>query len=585
MILKVILCVLAVLAVVTSEMNNLINFSIDDWWVREYAARHLEKIIGTGEIFLLVLIGTVSLIAIATLSIILRRNRIDRGGIEAYWRDYKFSTIVLLGSLVYFAVSIAYGDSVSGSLNFTTSMSLFALFIAIYSLESSTLKFKDIQTDYWNMRGIDHRDKKEYYTAFQAFDNGIRLDPKSIKCLVNKANAKCVMGERFHDTSLLNDALNIINHALQLGPKYSPAILTHETLEETPIQETREGKAKQEYANALKSKCDILIHLVDLQEENEKKESLAIALECIENAICRYPDNNAQLPGAYTTKGTVLSKLKKYDGAIKACEKAIRLEPREPIAWAIKGSILAAKGNHEAAIKDFDKAIELKPGSSDFWYSKGQSLKKMSRRAGPSIRKQEHLLMAVHAYDKSIEFNQLNSNAWNQKGKALSDLGRHYHSEGLKSLNSYAMDINIYSNAGLFWLEKSNALFRQANCCFKKALKSYDRAIDINPNDGMFWFNKGLAFGIQGKYDEAIEAYDKAIRQDPEYGDAWHHKGNALFNLGKYDMAIESYDKAILFNPKNASTWHNKGASFDVQGKISEASESYDKARELGWTG
>lgn len=262
-------------------------------------------------------------------------------------------------------------------------------------------------------------------------------------------------------------------------------------------------KAIQEYSNAFKSKCDILLECANLLGTSNADKLRALAIKASKKAIDLYPLQNPELPGAYASKGNALCSLTKYDDAIEVCAEAVRQMPYEALAWAIKANALAAKGDHEAAIKDFNKAIELKPNSSVFWYNKGQSL-----------RKQGHLLMAVHAFDKAIEFNRLSSNAWNQRGNALVDIGKYYHSEGQKSLMSYITSINIYSNDGVLWLNNSCAKFKQVNYYFGEALRSYEMAIDINPNDGMFWSNKGNMLKLFGRIDEA----DAAIARGKELG-------------------------------------------------------------------
>jgi len=439
--------------------------------------------------------GNIFLIVAVLFVVLCWWNRLNWNGIKAYIYVYRFTIIfgvisaILIGFYIYYEKSWSEIASIA--------IGLVALIIALISLESSTSQLKEIQTDYWNTRGIDHRKNKEYYDAFQAFDKGIHLDNRSTKCLVNKANALCQKGKRFGDESSLEEALKTIDYAISIGPKYPPAILTRKTQREKPIQENQEEMAIQGYANALKSKCDILIHLADLREKHAGEQIDELrneALHTIEKAIATYPPNNPQLPGAYATKGTALYKLSKYDDAIEACDKAVKLGRYEALGWAIKGNALESKGNHWAAIKDFNKAIELKPDSSVFWYSKGQSIRALGDN-----------LLALHAYDKAIEFDKLDSDAWNQRGMAMFDLG----CKSLNSLESQNIK-NIFSNGELFWLNTDSSVYGEFNYYLNNALNSFDRAIDINPNDSMFWVNKGRVLSELGRTTEANEAYAKA---------------------------------------------------------------------------
>lgn len=421
-------------------------------------------------------------------------KRINWNGIRAYVEIFRYtinlsflSSLVLIGLFVYGSSSIEI---------ISISIGLIGIIAAVSSIESTTVQLKEVQADYWNAKGLDQLENRKYHDAFQAFDKANRLDPKSIKCLINKANALCEKGKRFSDEISLIDAVRVIENAIDLGPKY-PAALKHGTREEL--------KAIQEYANAFKSECDILLERANLLKESTYADELRVhAIKASRTALNKYPQQNPEIPGAYASKGNALCSLAQYDNAIDACTEAVRQAPHEALAWTIRANAFMAKGDYAAAIKDFDIAIGLKPDSSVFWYNKGHA-----------IRKSENLVttvnLAIHAYDKAIEFDKLQSSAWNQRGNAFAELGKYYQREGFISIRHYATDIDIYSNKGLFWLNNGHALFRQADLCFSEALRSYDMAIDINPNDGMFWSNRGKILKLIGRTDEANAAINKAM--------------------------------------------------------------------------
>jgi len=500
----------------------------------------------------------------------------NRDGLEAYWRDYTYSIIFIILSPLVILFLYLYGESSSAI--FANGIGLIALIIAIISLESSALKLKDIQTDYWNVRGIDEGKKRKYHDAVQAYDAASRLDPRAIKCLINKANDLCEKGKLLcgkDDERPFIEALEVINRAILLGPKY-PAKLNPDTEEES--------KAFQEYANALKTECDILLALADHREEYagpRVDELRNCALKSVERAIREYPENNPQLSGAYASRGTALSKLGKHKDAVEACAWAIGLDRHEAIGWAIKGNALSAQDDYEAAINDFDKAIRLKPDSSGFWYNKGQSI----RKKGDLLKKDQDygraiafLHVAVHAYDKAIEYNPLNKTAWNQRGRAFEELNQCHFSEDLMSFESCVKPTNIYSNESIPWLNTDTAIYSISNYYLTEALNSYNMAIDIDPTDAKFWGNKGSALKGLGNYVEAINAYDEAIRLDPDGACyAWANKGNILISLGKYDEAIQAFDEAIRLDPKYALARHNKGVVLQLLDKHKEAEAEFAK--------
>jgi tetratricopeptide (TPR) repeat protein len=466
-------------------------------------------------------------------------DKVNKNGIKAIWRDYQLTIGISLSALALVLILFViffkelYGSAVSLIDIVSISIGLTGLILALWSIQSTTISLNEIQADYWNTRGLDNEYKKNYYNAHQAYDKAIDIDNQSLKFRINKANAKLDQSRMYGGKSVLIDALNIINEAIEKGPRY-PATWRKNTLKET--------KAKQEYANALKTKCDILIdlaglskmdsHLTPLQanaaepnlaqfhfmnpQQNcdllknqvsmetlpSSSDLLACALRISNEAIQEYPPKNSQIPGAYVSKGIALHYMGKHDDAIKACDKAIEFwetigrDSNAANAWNTKGNAYLAKGkgfeingNHpdacdayEDAVEAYERATELKPDTSQTWFNKGNALKA-----------QKKYDEAIHAYTKSIEFGPLRSDAWNQMGNVFVNLAR-------------ALDVAIVGSSRSNTSDPSEPNYDY----YKQALKCYDMAIDINPRDGMFWSNKGNVLTSLGKTYDANAAITRA---------------------------------------------------------------------------
>ena len=458
-------------------------------------------------------------------------DQVNWNGIRAYKRDFWYTLLLSSISISIFAGLISYLNSKTETISI--SIGLFGLIAAVFSIESTTVKLKEIQTDYWNTRGIEKREQKKFFDALQAHDNAIRIDKKSIKCYINKANTLSEKA-RHHEKTRLNEALRVIQAAIDLGPKY-PATLLKGTLEEQ--------KSLQEYANAWKTKGDILLELA--KDTKYGSELCTCATKAIEEAIKRYPKGNPELPGAYASLSNAWLSLKRYSDAITACHEAIRLDPHEAIAWAIEGTLFLNLGRNEDAIKDFDKVIEIKPDFAAVWYNRGNVILDQGR----TFKKQERNLEArckydeaIHDYEKAIEFSPSNVGSWNNRGKALFEQGK-----------------------------------------FSAALESYDRAIDINPQDSDVQRNRvdalwALALDISNKQGD-----------HPKVAAELNSFGMDLKDLGSHKEARKCFERALEIAEKVqdkdhiilAETASNLGMVLKDMGELKEARKYFEKALEI----
>ena len=114
----------------------------------------------------------------------------------------------------------------------------------------------------------------------------------------------------------------------------------------------------------------------------------------------------------WRNKGGALYFLGKYTEAIKCYDKAIEIDPDNPVVWNNKGLALDSLGKYDEAITSYDKAIKIDPNDADAWNNKGLAL--------DSLGKYDE---AITSYDKAIKIDPNDADAWNNKGLALDSLG------------------------------------------------------------------------------------------------------------------------------------------------------------------
>ncbi len=216
----------------------------------------------------------------------------------------------------------------------------------------------------------------------------------------------------------------------------------------------------------------------------------------------------------------------KYDDAIRAFDKAVKLNPRSAAAWNNKGIALKALNRYDEAITACEMALRLDPRYADAWHQKGLSLYDQKRYDE-----------AVYAYDQAIEAKPNDADILHGKGMALRMLGR---------------------------LEEADKILKSAR------------------NE---WNSKGMDLFLLERHIDALKAYDKALLIDPKFLCAWVNKGTALTRMGRYDEAIAAFNHAIEINPQDSHAWNRKGLALKKIRRVSEAEDAFARAKGLGFDG
>jgi tetratricopeptide (TPR) repeat protein len=291
---------------------------------------------------------------------------------------------------------------------------------------------------------------------------------------------------------------------------------------------------------------------ISIQKYNE-------ALKAFEKTIKLKPNST----DAWYSKGIALVKLGKYNEALKAFKKAIKLKHDNINAWYSKGVTLGELGKYNEALKAFENTIKLKPNSADAWYAKGVTLGELGKDNE-----------ALKAFKKAIKLKPDNINAWHGKGVTLSELGK--DNEALKA---FEKTIKLKPNDADAWYGKGVTLSELGKD--NEALKAFEKAIKLKPNDADVLYSKGIALIKLGKDNEALKAFEKAIKLKPNDADTWYGKGIALVKLGKYNEALKAFKKAIKLKPNDAGAWFGKACVFSKKRDKNNALKCLSKAISL----
>ncbi len=249
-----------------------------------------------------------------------------------------------------------------------------------------------------------------------------------------------------------------------------------------------------------------------------------------------------------------------FEGAITACNHALRFKPNWYEALSSKGASLGELGQYEKALTSYDNALRFKPDFHKALTGKGISLDKLERCEE-----------AITAYDDALRFKPDYHEAPYNKGVSLDNLGRYE-----EALTAYDQALTVKPDYHEALYNKGISLCNLGR--YEEALTAYDDALRFKPDYHEAPYNKGVSLDNLGRYEEALTAYDQALTVKPDYHKALTNKGNSLCNLGRYEEAITACGQALTVKPDDHKALTNKGNSLDKLGRYEEAIAAYDQA-------
>ncbi len=222
-------------------------------------------------------------------------------------------------------------------------------------------------------------------------------------------------------------------------------------------------------------------------------------------------------------EGVKLSKLGRYEDALKVFEKAIEMNPQDDKAWYAKGVALIKLGRNQEALKSFEKAIEINPQFAPVWRAKGVALGELGRHEE-----------ALKAYESAIEINPQYTGAWVNKGVAFSELGRYQ-----EAIDAHKKAIEINPKNALACTSLGELFFKLGN--LKEASENVEKALNINGNLVSALSLQGRIKIEEKEYDAASEYFKKAMSLD--IGNPIHFLWDTYANYLKAEFSLDSEDK------------------------------------------
>lgn len=376
----------------------------------------------------------------------------------------------------------------------------------------------------------------------------------------------------FDNLQKYNEALEACEKAIALKPKKknvllwttrSNALLKLEKYAEAVTSYNQVLQAEPNNSFVLTQKCQALSQIGNNED--------AIS-ECEQALRVNGNWGNTTPATAWYNRGLAFSKLTQNKQAITSFERAILIKPNYSLAFAQKCRTLTDLKRYEDAIKACDRAIKNKK-NGDWGESNPLIAYKYKAEA---LTKLGRLDEAIDNYKEALEINPNDAITWYKIGK----LQQRFASYN-EALASYSMAVQVKPKF-------SQALARQAEMFNKlknhqQALESSDKALG---GDGIWgdttlaylWVQRSTALVNLQKYEESIADAENAIALNQSYAEAWNNKAVSLWHLGKYKEADKASQEAVKSGNKNAQAWFNRGRILSSLKKYSAAVKAYDQA-------
>ena len=176
-------------------------------------------------------------------------------------------------------------------------------------------------------------------------------------------------------------------------------------------------------------------------------------------------------------KGLSLESQGELDEAIKAYEKAVKVNPKYVDAWFKKGEIHEYFLEFEEAWDLYNRVVELDPDNSEAWFRLG-IIMYCEIGSQPFSEKDQMKVFEVsnRLFDTALVLNPKETRSWYYKGKSLQKLEK--LEEAVEAFNKI---LKIESDHFPALSGKNEALYYIG--LQNDALETFDRLISRNPND------------------------------------------------------------------------------------------------------
>ncbi len=239
--------------------------------------------------------------------------------------------------------------------------------------------------------------------------------------------------------------------------------------------------------------------------------------------------------GMILNQGASLLAAGKTDEAIRAFQKALKLDSKIVAAHFNLGLSYQQKGDYSKAIKQFEQTVYLNPSDFEAFNNLGH------------LYMTQNLDRALACFQKATRLNPHLSEGFYNLGVAYMAKGQYR-----EAIKSYRTSLAIYPRNSIVLNNLGVTVEKIGKP--KEAMKYYKKALKINPQNAQALANIGASL-IYIDPRKSSEYFKKSIAADPNIESAAYNLGVALRILGDTRGSIYYFKKALSLNPHFSPTY------------------------------
>ncbi|MFF7937170.1 tetratricopeptide repeat protein [Streptomyces sp. NPDC007940] len=237
---------------------------------------------------------------------------------------------------------------------------------------------------------------------------------------------------------------------------------------------------------------------------------------------------------AHALRGRELRRHQEYGRALQEYDRAIELDPLQPLAHYGRGLTHQLLDDYPAALTALDRAVELAPDAA--WI--------LSERA-ETHRLASRFEEADADYTRALALDPTDD---------IALAGRAACRHGLGRLDESLADFDraLAIDPEYLWALVRRARLHRTRGDLDKAFADLDRAAALAPDRAWIASERGDTYRIEGRYEEAVAELARAVELEPGYVSALASRGQALSELGRNEEALADLDRAMELIPDYA---------------------------------